>query len=819
MNLRCILTFITLLPFLFALAQPSVLNVYPAFTAGEMSADSTRFTSLREALLTAEKLQKQYSYTESSPLTIRISPSVYWLDDPDDTAVRNPAPGSNTPFGMELTLSHLRLIGLSDNPEDVVIACNRGQTQGANGNFTMLHLMGDDIQAENLTFGNYCNVDLIYPRDPSLNRKRREDAIVQAQLAICEGDRIVARNCRFISRLNLCPFAGAKRALFDNCYFECTDDALCGTGVYYRCRFTLFSGKPFYNTQLQGARFLDCDLHALTSGRQYLVKVGSQVAMVDCRWTSDDPNLYIGWTQDPTDDLRSYQHNISLNGKPLFIDTEHPWLTVDMTGKPLLTAYKNGETYNIYNLLKGNDGWNPMAQNTSTLPSLPTRLTLNLKKAEIETGKDSIFITANLPDVTWQLSETDKPFINLTPESDGKCLIKGLNNGEQKRNVTLLAKTPSGLEAACVVTVKPPVLPAPEFTSKPVISQIGDTLNLNYLLDLKGREDLSEITWFRAKSADGTDAIPVAVTRNNSPKRSYTITEADNGYYIMASVAPRHIRSNSGSPLTAITDRPVKTDTPLTEIQTDFSEFPTDPQLKLIPGFWTVDAFKPADTKEFDWTPDPKNGWYYGTGVDGASGINGLLQASRGARLIYSPVSHDYGDMELTLIVDPCKSAGQGFGSATGQYMDICIKFDPETLSGYALRIIRTPKNDKAVDFLLMRYENGIATPISSPVSAICYRSNCKIHLSTHTADFEQETQPNTTIFTATITNLSPLPAPHHPNLSTEVHLQATVPQTQHGGICIQHTGSTGASATLLRQINGQWTIFSIDNGKLTMEN
>ena len=93
MNLRCILTFITLLPFLFALAQPSVLNVNPAFTAGEMSADSTRFTSLREALLTAEKLQKQYSYTESSPLTIRISPSVYWLDDPDDTAVRNPAPG------------------------------------------------------------------------------------------------------------------------------------------------------------------------------------------------------------------------------------------------------------------------------------------------------------------------------------------------------------------------------------------------------------------------------------------------------------------------------------------------------------------------------------------------------------------------------------------------------------------------------------------------------------------------------------------------------------------------------------------------------
>ena len=65
---------------------------------------------------------------------------------------------------------------------------NRGQTQGAVGNFTMFHFSGDNISILNITLGNYCNVDLTYPLNPKLNRKKRNDAIVQAQLAICNGD-------------------------------------------------------------------------------------------------------------------------------------------------------------------------------------------------------------------------------------------------------------------------------------------------------------------------------------------------------------------------------------------------------------------------------------------------------------------------------------------------------------------------------------------------------------------------------------------------------------------------------------------------------
>ena len=152
------------------------------------------FTSVKDALEYADKHNNEDTlWTE-----IYICPSVYWMDNPDDEAIRRPNPGEGTPYAMEVKASRLRLIGLGDSAEDAVLACNRGQTQGADGNFTMFHFLGSNIEAANITFGNYCNVDLVYPKDRSKDRKRRKDAIVQAQIAICEGDNYRLDNCRFI---------------------------------------------------------------------------------------------------------------------------------------------------------------------------------------------------------------------------------------------------------------------------------------------------------------------------------------------------------------------------------------------------------------------------------------------------------------------------------------------------------------------------------------------------------------------------------------------------------------------------------------------
>lgn len=275
---------------------------------------SYTFSTINEALRCAERNANDGEWTN-----IYISPSVYWIDNPDDPSVRVPLEGEHEPYGIKLSLNQTRLIGLSNDPEDVVLASSRGQTQGAVGNFTMLGIKGNDIEAENITFGNYCNVDLVYPLNPKLNRKRRADAIVQAQLAICHGDRYTIRNCRFISRLNLCPFVGPSHVDFYNCYFECTDDALCGTGTYNDCRFTFYSSKPFYTTSRKGAVFNNCDIHTKTRGTQYLTKVSGPVALNNCRWTSEDPDLKIEWTRKPNPKDLCLMNGCTLNGKPLIV--------------------------------------------------------------------------------------------------------------------------------------------------------------------------------------------------------------------------------------------------------------------------------------------------------------------------------------------------------------------------------------------------------------------------------------------------------------------------------------------------------------------
>ena len=497
------------------------------------------FATVNEAFRHAEAFANGNVWT-----TIHIAPGVYWIDNPDDPAVRQPAAGESIPYGMKLRLNKTRIVGMGEGPEDVVLACNRGQTQGAVGNYTMLHITGDDIQAENLTFGNYCNVDLDYKRDSRLSRKRRADAIVQAQLVICNGDRYEARNCRFISRLNLCPFAGARHALFEDCYFECTDDALCGTGTYRHCRFTFFSSKPFYSTSPQGAVFEDCDIHSKVQGVQYLTKVSDPVTMRNCRWTSDDPNLTIEWTKKPNPKKRCLMENCTLNGKPL-----------------------------------------------------------------------------NVP--------------------------------------------------------MPPDVPMPVTT-----------------------------------------------------------------------------------PLLSLMNQPA-----------------------LVPGRWTLDAYKPKDTAGYDWNADnTRPAWCYGEGMDGAEGCFGLIQNVRGARMMYTGKADEtYVHQTLKVHLSPCKSAGQGFGSATGQYLDLCIKFDTRTLTGYGLRFVRTPAYDRAVEVVLIEYREGEVTPLCPSEKCVLFKKDCRITLSA-----------SGTLLTALIEQGD-----------QRQQLAATIARPNgFGGIHIQHTGSVGASATVIQSIN-----------------
>ncbi|MGW8316132.1 MAG: hypothetical protein ACWGNV_11060, partial [Bacteroidales bacterium] len=128
--------------------------------------------------------------TEEDPMMLYLAPYVYWIDDPDDPEIRVPGEYP-TPYGLVIKCEWLHFVGLSQHPENVVLACNRGQTIGSRGNFTLFRFEGEGTGSENVTFGNYCNVDLDYPLKPELGREKRAPAIVQAQLIHCNGDKII----------------------------------------------------------------------------------------------------------------------------------------------------------------------------------------------------------------------------------------------------------------------------------------------------------------------------------------------------------------------------------------------------------------------------------------------------------------------------------------------------------------------------------------------------------------------------------------------------------------------------------------------------
>lgn len=755
--------------------------------------------------------------SEEDRMTVYLAPYVYWVDNPDDPAVREPEYG-NMPFGMEIHCPWLKLQGLTDNPENVVLASNRGQTQGAVGNFTMFFFHGDGISLNNLTLGNYCNVDLRFPLMPELNRDKRMPAVTQAQLAFADGDRLEAHDVRFISRLNLCPLNGGKRTLFDRCYFESTDDALCGTGVYLGCTFIFYGSKPFYSTSETGAVFLDCDIYSKCGSRQYLTKVESPMILVDCRFHADTP-VYLGWNQNPSSALRCYQAGVTCNGKEVLLSEDVPGITVKMDEKPLLDAYKfcwKGETiYNTYNLLAGNDGWDPMhikplvdaaaKERNISLSGLPVYVGLQPDFLRVQAGEPFVPVKAVVKrwggyeacnsSLNWSVSDSSSVAVVVASDAlSGQ--LSGINTGDSVRRALVCAETFSGLCGAAEVVSVPSYLPEPAFIRKPVIKRTGDgSLKVCYSLDLEGRKDESLITWYRCTSASGENPVKVSVSRLDQPEYTYRLSPGDIGHYIMVSVQPKHLRCLPGKAVTACLRKAIDAD----EIKepkryyTDFQNFPAEYQPHVIPGYWTVDGYKPQDTSEYPWEPQADS-WYYGEGFDAAVGT-GLMQKAKGARLLYTPLSGEYGDMDITLLVDPCKQAGQGFGSATGQYMDVYIKFDTRTLSGYALRIVRTVKYHKAVDFQLVRYDHGKVTGLGEPVSATCYLTGCTIHLWTE----------NGNKLFAHVETESDQPETSDPNLKKEVNLQADIIPNFFGGTGVQHTGSAGLSATMLHELEIKW--------------
>ena len=464
--------------------------------------------------------------TEAEPMKVYLAPYVYWIDDPDDPAIRVGKDGRE-PFGLVVKCPYLHIIGLNTHPENTVLASRRGQTQGAVGNFTMFDFWGDGLLVKDLTMGNFCNVDLEYPLKKELSRKKRMSAITQAHVAYCHGDKIVADNVHFISRLNMNPLNGANRILFNKCHMESTDDALTGTGVYLDCTLHFYGQKPFWRSDMGGAVFLCHE-----EDRQYFCKSVGPLSIVDCRYHSKKP-VYAGWTHDPTDWLRCYQYNVKQNGQPYVIGADKPYNTVCMDQLNQLKAFRLEENeevvYNTYNLLRGEDDWDPLRVKDRVIAigkrdgrdytRMPSCLSVEPLTASIQTGGRTVRLTAtvkrhcnyvlnNVP-VKWKVQQGYEKEVKLSTSEGYECVVEATNVEDETKHFTVIAYTEDGLECATELTVAPDYVPAPSFTKTPKMNITKGVATVSYALELNGRKDESLITWYRCTDKNGANRLPV----------------------------------------------------------------------------------------------------------------------------------------------------------------------------------------------------------------------------------------------------------------------------------------------------------------------
>lgn len=787
--------------------------------------------------------------TEAEPMNVYIAPYVYWIHNPDST-------NTSEAFGIVKTCQNLHITGLTEDPRNVVIAANYGHNEGYDGgNWTMFNITGDGLTLKNLTFGDYCNVDLEYPLNPSLNRPKRTNNVTQGQIASYNGDKLYAENVRFVSRLNMMPFNNNKRALYVNCHMESTDDSLNGSSkaVYLGCDFEFYSSKPWGGSS--GVTLLDCKMkicHINVSDKvqQYLSKGSGPYTLVDCEFTDDyDLPVSIGWSDVNNSTFRSYYSNVTRNGQPIHMDLggTRPDTGVDITGTELLKAYKlddGGKTvYNVYNLLRGTDDWDPLGQKEVVTrlgaTDVATKIAVSADNKALEFGKengDTAVLSYKLSgpqsteyttDVTWSFENpSHADYVNLEKNQDGTCTVtlkEALNNQDETLKVVINGTSAMGHEAAVELTVKPSMLEAPSFTSEPVLTQNGDgTAKVEYELDLGTRADNSRIIWSVCDDAQGTNPITIAVGRGDTPLKQIPLTKAYVGKYLRVTVESKHIRSDYGAPHTVTATSPVAAEgiAETNRLSENFATFYAGNQTEIKQGFWTVDGYCPADTQSGyipldgtevsdkysakvagKWTPEQVAGqiaagtnfWNYGTGAkNGFLDYTGLYHTGRGGRIMYTPLGESFGDMDVTVKMAPGKTAAQGFGSDY-QYMDIMIKFDTSTLTGYGVRIYRTSGDSCA--FVLMEHKDGKSKEICEPVRTSCFLTECTVRIWTadgklHVNAESSQSQPSTAVDNG---------------YAEKVDLVADIASNTNGGFCLINTGTTGDNTTYIGSVEMEW--------------
>lgn len=763
----------------------------------------------RRNAFTFRTLQELKAANIADGTTVNFTPGVYWTDDHKDPN------NANTPehpglVGISFPQSGLTFKGVTSNADDVRIAGNRGQTVGANGNWNVIGI-GTGFSAYHLTFGNYASVDLVFPRDPSQNVPRRSDARVQAQTITSAGgplDRLHFENVRFVSFLNLIAVA-PQRAYFKRSYFQLTDDAIAGgtLNVFEDCAFDFHGSHPSWGGSSTMAVFLNSTFNLLNDSPVFwFSKSGGSWALIDNRFMG--PKEEIRWENIQRPDVKHYVHNNRYaDGTPVVFDPQHPQVTQALSAEAL-KSFKIGAAYNVHNLLKGSDGWNPSGQQLRHDGAFKLTLAASTASLKSDDPANEVAITPTLTPANSYAFDAIRfafdqaLFTPLPSRGDAQLHLRArLNATGRVIDTVVKATAPNGLVAQVTLRVQPASVNPPVVMGTPSIALSPGVARLQLAYDQPAFTDTSTITWYRGK-APGDKAVQVAVKT-----RHYALSGGDVGHWLTAVVLPRYEFSAAAGVIEMASPRAIAAaDVPQAHvIATDFANISWAGHALNQPDVWYADTIKPDDVGT-GWQPSTAPPWAHVVGDrDGAVGVPGLVTATQGARLLYQPQGA-FSDMALALALTPEKVAGQGFGSATGQYLEVYIKWDPLTRTGYALRFQRLssdplngnrpiPSSGNSVRVSMWEVVNGNRTLLPGAyVESSVFMPGAKVAFKLVG-----------NVLSADVTTRSPQTSTQAGyRLPHKVHFSVTLPRMTStvGGFGVQFTGTASAgNRTLLEKL------------------
>jgi hypothetical protein len=710
-------------------------KTYDILVDGSLSQDNpalNQYTTLQAAYAAAP------AGTATRQTVIGIKPNVYNLN------------GGQTTPGLMITKNYITLLGLTNDHRNVVLAGNLGNEEGA-GSPTMQYngyviiVSATGFTAVNLTILNYCNVNYEYPGNSALNLTERSPVVTQAVAFQLSGDKEILDHVALLSKLDT-TFIQSTRAYFNSVYIEGTNDFIGGgtesvwensvvnyptgegegtvTGtVFVNTTFTVPSGGSlqFYKGP--------------TSGGAYPEGSTLPAALINCIFpvntNGNTISLIYGFAPTIPQNLYTVTYqNVDVNGSPV--------LLADATSGPIthnlsreLTA-QQAAAFTPGNILSATptgvqDNWDPAdflasytgqtvpglaATNSAGQGNLPYGMGMTNGTPSIVSGQTTATIGATVfparaPNtITWS---SPSSLVSLNQTTGSSITVSGQNNTGVSQYVPINATAPNGFFITAYVFVQPPFISAPTFSSLPTIGPpVNGTVTLNYTLNsIPNRSDESIITW--SSCPDSTCATPriVGISNNNIPLQTYALQEGDIGNYLEASIQPKWDISNPGAAFTVVAaTRIVLPNIMSTTVSPNFLNFPPNVESAYISGYWTVLG---------TWTSEaPPIG---GTFVNGW----GLRVSSQGAAILHQE-DLPYGDEQVSVVMSPEKTAGQGFGSpgsgadstpgALIQNADIYIKYDPRSGNGYSLRFWRTTASATEVMFQLYQHINGVGSPI-----------------------------------------------------------------------------------------------------------